>query len=313
MGFVGSIGRCGRVGSLRGSRGGVCRTRNVGAYGMRMMCEDPASVEEVESAKAVVGSAGSGGVSLPDSMQDSMVQAKGAFDSAYEQGYRRIIIEVDLSLGDETYTNLRNTLPLLKEFAEATFGTGKGLAIVFPDAGTAALSERDWTDLPDAQYENFQRNRVDDSIDAVILAAPGAIESSSMGEFIDRISPLFLESAKPVIMFNPDLVDMGVTGMSLTARELRERVLKPFETIFYLKTLPWGAVYRCYPSKWTVWKEDAEAEGGFRLLDTLSTKPGYEELEEMYDNSEPKAKSAGEGIAGMFAGLQRFLQVYSKG
>mmetsp|Transcript_23135 Transcript_23135/g.92501 ORF Transcript_23135/g.92501 Transcript_23135/m.92501 type:complete len:86 (+) Transcript_23135:972-1229(+) len=50
-----------------------------------------------------------------------------------------------------------------------------------------------------------------------------------------------------------------------------------------------------------------------RLLDSLPSKPGYEELEEMFDNSEPKRKSTGEGIAGMFAGLQRFLQVYSKG
>mmetsp|Transcript_23135 Transcript_23135/g.92500 ORF Transcript_23135/g.92500 Transcript_23135/m.92500 type:complete len:101 (+) Transcript_23135:743-1045(+) len=98
-----------------------------------------------------------------------------------------------------------------------------------------------------------------------------------MGEFIDRISPLFLESAKPVIIFNPDLVDMGVTGMSLTARDLRERVLKPFETVFYLKTLPWGAVYRCYPSKWTVWKEDAEAEGGFRYRSRRPQVPSQSE------------------------------------
>uniref|UniRef100_A0A7S2ZLM9 DUF1995 domain-containing protein n=1 Tax=Rhodosorus marinus TaxID=101924 RepID=A0A7S2ZLM9_9RHOD len=142
MGFVGNIGKCGGVGSLRGSRGGVCGTRQAAAHGIRMMCEDSASMKEVELSQAVVGSAGSAAVSLPDSMQDSMVRAKGAFDSAYEQGYRRIIIEVDLSLGDETYTNLRNTLPLLKEFAKETFGTGTGLAIVFPDAGTAALSVR---------------------------------------------------------------------------------------------------------------------------------------------------------------------------
>lgn len=78
---------------------------------------------------------------LPNSMEDAMEKAAGAFDAARKNGVERMTIEVDLTVGDETYTLLKNTLPMVKQLAETSFGEkGDGLRVVFPDEGSAALA-----------------------------------------------------------------------------------------------------------------------------------------------------------------------------
>lgn len=82
-------------------------------------------------------------ISLPDSMQDSMDRAAAAYHTALEKGYRRVAVEIDLVVGDETYTMLKNTLPMIRAFLGSTFeNNGEGLLIVFPDEGTAAMVVR---------------------------------------------------------------------------------------------------------------------------------------------------------------------------
>mmetsp|Transcript_12501 Transcript_12501/g.38169 ORF Transcript_12501/g.38169 Transcript_12501/m.38169 type:complete len:289 (-) Transcript_12501:168-1034(-) len=251
-------------------------------------------------------------LSLPDSMEDAMRRARDAYEAAGAQGYRRVTIEVDLTGGDETYTVLKNTLPLVKTFTELAFEDGaKGLRLVFPDMGAAALAARDWKSLSNATFVGFERVKAADEDTAVLLVSPRASEVEPLTDFVNVVSPLFKQSARPFILFNPDLIDMGVTGMSLTARRLREEVLNTFETVFYLKTLPWGAIYRCYPSGWTVWQDDPNVEGGFRLLDTKLKKPDAEELDNILEAANPGKSNAASG--GFFASLKRFLSVYSKG
>eukprot|EP00188_Purpureofilum_apyrenoidigerum_P005888 Plantae.Rhodophyta-Purpureofilum_apyrenoidigerum.ctg8219.p1 GENE.Plantae.Rhodophyta-Purpureofilum_apyrenoidigerum.ctg8219~~Plantae.Rhodophyta-Purpureofilum_apyrenoidigerum.ctg8219.p1 ORF type:complete len:296 (-),score=40.49 Plantae.Rhodophyta-Purpureofilum_apyrenoidigerum.ctg8219:859-1725(-) len=251
-------------------------------------------------------------LSLPDSMEDSMKRARDAYEAAGKQGYRRMTIEVDLTGGDETYTVLKNTFPLVKTFAEVTFkDNAKGLRFVFPDMGAAALAARDWQNLSNATFVGFERVKAADEDTVVLLVSPRASEVETLTNFVNVVSPLFKQSARPFILFNPDLIDMGVTGIGLTARKLREEVLNTFETVFYLKTLSWGAIYRCYPSGWTVWQDDPNVEGGFRLLDTVMKKPDAEELDKILQKANPDKSNTASG--GFFASLKRFLNVYSKG
>ena len=50
---------------------------------------------------------------------------------------------------------------------------------------------------------------------------------------------------------------------------LRERLIDPLQGTYYLRTLPWGALTRQWPAQYSVWQEDADADGGYRLIKTL--------------------------------------------
>ena len=75
-------------------------------------------------------------------------------------------------------------------------------------------------------------------------------------------------SCTGVVLINPVLVDMGVTGFGLSGRMFLDRVIKPLTQTYYLKTYYNGAVTYALGGGdapgYTVWKEDAEAEGGYR-------------------------------------------------
>ncbi|GMH70205.1 hypothetical protein TrST_g12420 [Triparma strigata] len=235
-------------------------------------------------------------VSLPDSLADS---AKIAADStldyftAFPQGSARI--DFFTNVGDETYTTLKNGDPFMKELVtflgRSVAGSEKPLVrVYFPDEGSAALTRRDWdfeeeggeTDtgsipsnvaisaMPTAGFPPPDISK--DSI--AILNCPKASESESAEAILEayRLS----EGCKGVVMLNPNLVDMGVTGYGMAGRMYFERVIKPMAQTYYLKTYYMGAV--TYSSSvegggYTVWKEDADAEGGYSLLDVVDGKP----------------------------------------
>lgn len=48
-----------------------------------------------------------------------------------------------------------------------------------------------------------------------------------------------------MILVNPELINMGTTGYGLAGRRIRDEIISTFDTTYYLRTLPWGAVTRC--------------------------------------------------------------------
>lgn len=48
-----------------------------------------------------------------------------------------------------------------------------------------------------------------------------------------------------MILVNPELINMGTTGYGLAGRRIRDEIISTFQTTYYLRTLPWGAVTRC--------------------------------------------------------------------
>lgn len=48
-----------------------------------------------------------------------------------------------------------------------------------------------------------------------------------------------------MVLVNPALINMGTTGYGLAGRRIRDEIISRFQTTYYLRTLPWGAVTKC--------------------------------------------------------------------
>lgn len=124
-----------------------------------------------------------------------------------------------------------------------------------------------------------------------------------------------------VCFVNPNLVDMGVTGFGMAGRMLRERLIDTLQYTYYvshnlcygcfqksnhsrhsvvvselqLRTLSWGALTRLWPYAYSVWQEDADAEGGYRLIKMLDFLPSNPEVEDIYDiaNGDKEERQSG--------------------
>lgn len=167
---------------------------------------------------------------------------------------------------------------------------GPTARVYFPDEGSAALARRDWqggeAKVPSCvQFSScggVQRmNDVTNDM-LVFFFCPKASEAESVEEILQRTESES-ENLKLTVFVNPSLVDMGVTGYGYAARMLRERLIDQLEYTYYLRTLAWGALTRQYPQEYSVWQEDENADGGYRLIKTLDRLPSNPEVEDIYD------------------------------
>lgn len=133
----------------------------------------------------------------------------------------------------------------------------------------------------------------------IIIVAPRASEVGLLPSIVEASQGL------PVVVVNPDLVDMGVTGLSLNARRLRTSLIDTFETTYYLKTFSWGVLLRAFPGNWGVWV-DADNDIGFRLVKELQSRPSNDQVDEVLSTE------GGQSI-GVFGKIARFLNTYMKG
>uniref|UniRef100_A0A7S2PCV2 DUF1995 domain-containing protein n=1 Tax=Leptocylindrus danicus TaxID=163516 RepID=A0A7S2PCV2_9STRA len=173
---------------------------------------------------------------------------------------------------------------------EETKWNGPIFRVYFPDEGSAALARRDW-----------KINTVEALVPpCVSLSSVGGVQAhdttrdvvnlffcpkASEAEFVEDI--LYKTEAGGNIVLsvflNPNLVDMGVTGFGMAGRMLRERLLDDLAVSYYLRTLQWGALTRAWPSDFSVWQEDENSDGGYRLIKSLDNLPSNPEVEDIYD------------------------------
>jgi len=179
--------------------------------------------------------------------------------------------------------------------------TGKKARIYFPDEGSAALARRDWPDLVPSCVEYSSCGGVqtqDISKDMIVFFfCPKASES----DYVEKLLQKSEENApdlKMTVFVNPNLVDMGVTGFGMAGRLLRERLIDNLVNTYYLRTLQWGALTRKWPQTFSVWQEDENADGGYRLIASLDTLPSNPEVEDIYDieNGSKDAPKDGFGL-----------------
>ncbi len=63
------------------------------------------------------------------------------------------------------------------------------------------------------------------------------------------------------------------------ARNIRKTILDNFVTVYKLRTIPAGAVVRAWPLPFTVWKEDKDADGGYKVARTFESDPTADQIE----------------------------------
>jgi hypothetical protein len=169
---------------------------------------------------------------------------------------------------------------------------GPKVRIYFPDEGSAALARRDWIGASPADAKvppcvfmsacgGIQNTDVSKD-DIVFFFCPKASESESVEELLLKTETTST-NLRLTIFVNPVLVDMGVTGFGMAGRMLRERLLDGLVDTYYLRTLQWGALTRVWPNAYSVWQEDVDAEGGYRLIKALPYLPANPEVEDIYD------------------------------
>lgn len=184
---------------------------------------------------------------------------------------------------------------------------GPVVRVYFPDEGNAALARRDWlgadpkvppcvefSSCGGVRYQNVKNDTV------VFFFCPKAAESDYVEKLL-QTTELEAENLKLTVFVNPNLVDMGVTGFGMAGRMLRERLLDGLTNVYYLRTLQWGALTRVWPRPFSVWEEDADAEGGYKLIWTGGRLPSNPEVEDIYDiqNGDKKERKSG-GILDQF-------------
>lgn len=161
------------------------------------------------------------------------------------------------------------------------------MRVYFPDEGSAALARRDWTSVvpPCVQFSSCGGVQQQDTTRDVVqcFLCPRASDSDAVEAILARSEMAENAALRITVFVNPVLVDMGVTGFGMAGRRLRERLIDGLVGIYYLRTLPWGALTRQWPAAYTIWQEDNTADSGYRLLQTLDRLPSNPEVEDVYD------------------------------
>mmetsp|Transcript_5389 Transcript_5389/g.10135 ORF Transcript_5389/g.10135 Transcript_5389/m.10135 type:complete len:348 (+) Transcript_5389:42-1085(+) len=294
---------------------------------------------------------------LPDSFEAAVTDAVSSTLASTADGWTRLRIDFDTSAGDATYTMLKNSLPmtqkfiaqitepLLAQFSDSLDSSDGGgdsdekvedkrtVRLYFPDAGSAALCQRDWkVGQPGAlvpscvRLSSLSMRDLPAKTDAcLVFVCPRATEVDALKTILkvagawDDVYEEGSEGAEgtpevpeiPVIFINPELVNMGVVGFGLSGRMLREQLLATLVPSYYLRTLQWGAVTRAYPKPFSVWRQDdsGASPGGYRLLSSSDRVPEGEELDNLYEASGGDGDGGGmdtKEVGGMMKGLNAF-------
>ncbi|XVF41934.1 hypothetical protein PTKIN_Ptkin01aG0320500 [Pterospermum kingtungense] len=182
---------------------------------------------------------------------------------------------------------------------------------IFPDAGAAALLKYRWKDATFGFASLSDRKPVESQDEIVVMVVP----DYQMLERVQRIaSELSDDPPRPLIMWNPRLISEDV-GVGVNVRKLRRYFLSSFSTVYSMRPLPAGAVFRCHPGLWKVFYDDKDRLGRYLLAKELVSRPDAEDLEIIFGGVEEKSEqgpSLFSQAAGIFSSLNRFVKAISK-
>ncbi|CAL5045842.1 unnamed protein product [Urochloa decumbens] len=189
--------------------------------------------------------------------------------------------------------------------------TGQKVTAIFPDAGAAALLKYQWTDAQFKCASLSDRKPVGPEDEIAVMMIP----DHQMLESVERIaSQLSDDPIRPLIMWNPRLVS-GDVGVGFNVRNLRRNFLSTFTTVYSMRPLPTGAVFRCYPGKWKVFYDDPNRPNRYLLARELTSKPDATDVERIFggaDEQSEESSSLMNNVTGVFSSVRRFMRVISK-
>ncbi|XP_071725502.1 uncharacterized protein [Rutidosis leptorrhynchoides] len=182
---------------------------------------------------------------------------------------------------------------------------------IYPDAGAAALLKYNWTNATFGFASLSDRKPVEKEDEIVVMVLP----DYQMLEYVERIaSDLSDDPPRPLIMWNPRLISEEV-GIGFNVRKLRRYFLRTFTTVYSMKPLPTGAVFRCYPGLWKVFFDDKDRPNRYILGKEMISRPDSEDIEMIFggggDDSEESPSLVSEAV-GIFKSLNKFMKFISK-
>lgn len=246
-------------------------------------------------------------MSIPESLEAAVTQAKSTTIAALEAGYQRL--QVELVIPEIALQAQGLALEFTTIFSEYE----SGLKVFFPDTGAAALARRDWgetsfkvTDLGTSRTPID--TKISDTDQIFLVVSPSAVEVSQVEKLCN------LAGDRPVVILIPQLEDVSIVGIGLAARQLRERFLSTLESCYYFRPLDGAVVLKAFPSSWQVWRQ---VDNDYELICSQAEKPMGEALDRILyqgptssDLEEEKPKS--QRKTGLLASLQQFLRALSQ-
>ncbi|KAM7481364.1 hypothetical protein LguiB_005947 [Lonicera macranthoides] len=252
---------------------------------------------------------------LPSDLEGAVRQSSEAAATFVTSGGMRAIVELLIPqlqfLDDEgAQAELWELSRVFVDTLIAETGCERVKAI-YPDAGAAALLKYKWKDATFGFASLSDRKPVESEDEIIVMVIP----DYQMLEYVERIaSSLSDDPPRPLIMWNPRLVSEDV-GVGFNVRNLRRYFLRTFTTVYSMRPLPSGAVFRCYPGSWKVFYDDKDRPNRYLLAKELISRPDAEDLEIIFggveENSE-EGPSFFSQAASIFSSLNRFIKVISK-
>ncbi|KAK4530355.1 hypothetical protein CCYA_CCYA04G1212 [Cyanidiococcus yangmingshanensis] len=279
---------------------------------------------------------------VPESPEAAALQAREATRRALAASLRQLRLELDTSLGDETFSRLKQTLPFLRTLCMAwreDESFAASLRVLLPDEGAAAALRKDWR--ADDQLSNTAILSIENRLRrkelltealqrdiTCVVVAPRATEVDALQELARAATE---HESLRLIVLNPELIDMGATGLGLSARRLRERLLNGLESVYYLRTTPWGLILRAYPERWSVWvdrelyqaanrtsdesEDDSKAGEFICIADDLDQQPSSEALTSLvapYTEADASRTGPLINLQNSWQSLRRFLRALGR-
>ncbi|MGF1478706.1 MAG: DUF1995 family protein [Cyanophyceae cyanobacterium] len=241
-------------------------------------------------------------MSIPETIEEAITQAKAATQAALDDGYRRLQVELvvpEVALQAQA---------IAWEFASLFAEYGPRLRLLFPDTGAAALARRDWGETP-FKISDLGSSRtpvtrkISEEDEAFLLACPSSME-------IEQVEKLCnVAGDRPVVLLIPQLENVAIVGIGYAARQLRERFISKLESCYYFKPLDGAVVLRNYPSSWQVWLEQ---DGDYKLVAEEPQKPMGDTLELILAKASGGDEGSKPQSKGLLANLQQFLRALSQ-
>ncbi|KAF8038778.1 hypothetical protein BT93_B1357 [Corymbia citriodora subsp. variegata] len=252
---------------------------------------------------------------LPSDLEGAVRQSSQASASFLSSGGMRAIVELLIPqlqfLDDEgAQAELWELSRIFLDTIIAETGCQR-IKAVFPDAGAAALLKYRWQDAAFGFSSLSDRKPVEKEDEIIVMVVP----DYQMLEYVERIaSDLSDDPPRPLIMWNPRLISEDV-GVGFNVRKLRRYFLSTFTTVYSMRPLPSGAVFRCYPGSWKVFYDDKDRPNRYLLAKEMINRPDAEDLQIIYGEVEEKSEkgpSFFNAAAGIFSSLNRFMRAISK-
>ncbi|CAN1356671.1 Exocyst complex component EXO84A [Linum perenne] len=216
---------------------------------------------------------------LPSDLEGAVKQSGEASGLFVSSGGMRAIVELLIPqlqfLDDEgAQAELWDLSRVFLETLMEQTGSQRVKAI-YPDAGAAAMLKYRWKEAAFGFASLGDRKPVESEDEIVVMVLPDYQMLSSVEKIAASLTD---DPPRPLIMWNPRLISEDV-GVGINVRNLRRYFLSTFTTVYSMKPLPEGAVFRCYPGLWKVFFDDKARPNRYLLAKEFIRRPDYEEIE----------------------------------